>query len=211
MDDLNSTFGLDDLDEGNTAEAAPELALPLPTLSLSDEDLDSSSSFIHIPAGTTTQFMVYDVSPIVRENKKTNQPELTWNVDFQAVEDTWGPKRQVRFQRFLFRQTMAWKWGPFLKAVGLVEQGGDIDPQVFTKHEEIKGQVVTAHVDGYTWKGADGGYYQSFGKEKRPVPTDGTLYYESLGRFKKYEPSEDTETDEDLAAGASFTGSETYL
>lgn len=214
MSDINEVFGLDDLD-ARMEEAGiptPPTGLVLPTLSLSDEDLDASSGFVRIPAGITTQFMIYDVVPRVRPNRNTNVDELTWSVDFQAVESTWGPKKQVRFQSFLFRQTMAWKWGPFLKAVGLVEAGGNIDPQVFTKHEEIKGRIITATVEGYTWKGADGSYYQSFGGNKRPVPTDDTPYYESLGRFKKYEPSDQEESDEDSMEGlAEFSSPDNYL
>lgn len=169
-------------------------------LDLTDEDLDSTASqYVPIPQGTTTQFAIYDV-----ESKVSKNGSPMWKVTFTAVEDTWGVNKRISAY-IVFHPKMAFNWGPFLKATGLVQGSGRVqfhtlDPQ------SIVGTVITARVRGYSWKDISGNYVQNFGKNKVDLPTDGTPYYEDLGNWAAYEP----EAEGDLGAVGGFSA-DTYI
>jgi len=184
-DDTNDILGL--MGESNDEAAAPALPTLNLNLSLSDEDLEQPErvAYVPIPQHTTTNFKVYQVEAKVGQDKNGNS-EWRWSVTFKAEEDTWGPGKMVR-DFFTFRQSMAWKWGPFLKAVGLIKGAGDIDPAIFNDPSAIEDVVVSARVAGYSWKqrpGIDPAYPRSYGDNKVAVPTDGTKYYEDLADYK---------------------------
>lgn len=193
--DANEILGLM-VEDDETAPAVPT-GLNL-NLSLSDDDLEGAPEFKDIPAGTVTTFEIYTVSPSVTNGT------LKWKVTFRAVEDTWGPGKQVS-DFFTFKQTVAWKWGPFLKAAGLIQGGGDIDSKIFDDPSVIEGRKVQAKVLGYSWKGE--GFPRSYGKNPKPVPTDGTRYYEDLGNYK---PAPE-ESDESSADGSAEFSEVDYL
>lgn len=185
--DANEILGLM-VEDDETAPAVPT-GLNL-NLSLSDDDLEGAPEFKDIPAGTVTTFEIYTVSPSVTNGT------LKWKVTFRAVEDTWGPGKQVS-DFFTFKQSVAWKWGPFLKAAGLIQGSGDIDSKIFDDPSVIEGRKVQAKVLGYSWKGE--GFPRSYGKNAKPVPMDGTRYYEDLGNYKPA-PEESDESSVDGSA-----------
>lgn len=192
MTDADEILGLMGEDDNTSTDLPVGLNI---NLSLSDDDLSTGPEYKKIPAGTVTVFEVYTVAPSMRNGT------LEWKITLRAEEDTWGPKKQVT-EWFKFTQNMAWKWGPFLKAVGLIKGAGNIDPKIFEKHEEIEGTRVQARVLGYSWKGE--GWPKSYGKNAKEVPTDGTPYYEDLGNFKAA-PEQSTE-DESLGEAEFDTG-----
>lgn len=193
--DANEILGLM-VEDDETAPAVPT-GLNL-NLSLSDDDLEGAPEFKDIPAGTVTTFEIYTVSPSVTNGV------LKWKVTFRAVEDTWGPGKQVS-DFFTFKQSVAWKWGPFLKAAGLIQGSGDIDSKIFDDPSVIEGRKVQAKVLGYSWKGE--GFPRSYGKNPKPIPMDGTRYYEDLGNYK---PAPE-ESDESSADGSAEFSEVDYL
>src|SRR5690625_4466921 len=169
-------------------------------LDLSDEDLDNSSSqYVPIPAGTTTNFLIYEV-----DTSRSQAGNPQWKLTLRAEEDTWGANKQIR-QTITFSPKNPFIWGPFLKGVGMVEGSGSVnlaklDPQ------SLVGKTVQARVLGYTWKDGVGSYQRSFGKGKQAVPNDGTTYYEELGNWSA--PAKD-ESDE--LGGLGEFSSDSYL
>lgn len=199
MTDADEILGLMGEDDNTSTDLPVGLNI---NLSLSDDDLSTGPEYKKIPANTTTSFEIYAVSPSMRNGV------LSWKVTFRAVDDTWGPKKQVT-EFFNFKQSMAWKWGPFLKATGLIKGSGNIDPKIFEKHEDIEGTRVQARVLGYSWKGE--GFPKSYGNNAKPIPTDGTAYYEDLGNFKPAPVSTDAEDEAADARGGAEFDMEDYL
>lgn len=204
--DTNDILGLMSEEEDTTTDAPALPSLNL-NFSLSDEDLEGAPEYKTIPANTTLPLEIYQVE-VKPGNGQDGKPELRWKVTFKAVDDTWGPGKMVS-DFFMIRQTMAWKWGPFLKAAGLIKGAGEIDPRIFTNHTAAEGRTVQARVIGYTWKDASGNYQQSFGNQKKPVPRGGTRIYEALGNYKAVETKQSDE-DETLDGMAEFSKDE-YL
>lgn len=208
---------------GDEAEQAPNMDdLQLPTLSLSDEDLDRSSNveYTTIPQWTKLEVMIYDVE--VTRSKAGN---LMWKVTFQTVVDTWGPQKRLNAS-IAFTPKNPFIWGPFLKAVGLVTNSGEVGPDVFARVNEIKGKIISAQVVGHSWKDPQtGDYKRSSGKKaeraKYPTPADiakhGIRLFEDVGNFSAYD-SEAADAREDAEEGmdsldglAEFSGGDDYL
>lgn len=193
--------------------------LNLPTLSLSDEDLDTSAANVEyktIPQWTKLEAMIYDV-----EVSRSKAGNLMWKVTFQTVVDTWGPKKRMTAW-IVFHPNTAFNWGPFLKAVGLVTSSGQVGPDVFARVNEIKGKVICAQILGHNWKDQNGNRKQSSGKKadrsKYPTPAEitehGIRLFEDIGNFSAYDPEasdarEDAE--ESLDGLAHFSGGDDYL
>jgi hypothetical protein len=173
--------------------AVPEMPTLNLSLSLSDEDLEGSETlYTHIPAGKRTDFRVYSITPQPHFDKKNNRPAVRWDIVLEAVSDEWGPGKKVR-DRLRFTPQEAFRWGPFLKAIGAVEGPGAVDMTLFNgeRHTEFEDAVVSAKVLGYTWKNVQGEYCRSHGNGRKEVPRDGTAYFEELGYYQKAEgPSE---------------------
>lgn len=192
MTDVNEVLGLmnDEADDGN--------GLGLPTinfsLSLTDEDLagGQTTTYVPIPAGVRTDFEVYSLEQKPWTNKH-GQATVKWDLILRTVEDTWGARKQVR-EQLRFQPSENFNWGPFLKAIGLIQGSGSVDMSIFNDPAPlVEGKIVSAKVKGYTWKDAQENYQRSHGKSRKPVPTDGTPYYEEVGY---YEPAKGLLSDE---------------
>lgn len=204
--------------------------LALPTLSLSDEDLDASAAteYRTIPQWTKLEVMVYDIEfdptnpTTIKRSKNGN---LMWPVTFQTVVDTWGPKKRMN-TRITFAPTNKFIWGPFMKAVGLVTRSGEVGPEAFARVNEAKGKIISAQVVGHSWKDPKtGDYKSSAGKKalrsKYPTQAEidkhGIRLFEELGNFSAYDPEaadarEDAEEGMDPLDGlAEFSGGDDYL
>lgn len=212
--ETNDILGL--MGEGDNEAAAPALPTLNLNLSLSDEDLEQPErvQYVPIPQHTITNFRIYQVEVVPATNQATGEPELKWKVTYKTEEDTWGPGKMVK-DFFLFRQSMSWKWGPFLKAAGLVKGTGDIDPAVFNDPTAIEDVVISARVLGYSWtarQGIDPKFPRSYGNKRVPVPTDGTRFFEDLGDYKPagLKSAEGEDKDEAAELDAMF-GKEEYL
>lgn len=209
MTDANEILGL----MNDEAEAAVPASMPTISfnLSLTDEDLDSgqSTTYVPIPAGTRTDFEVYSLEQQPWTNKH-GEATVRWSMILRTTEDTWGVNKQVRHS-LRFQPVESFNWGPFLKAVGLAQGGGDIDMSIFKDPAAlVEGKKVSAKVLGYTWKDMQGNYQRSHGKEnvRKPVPVDGTRYFEELGYFEEAKGLRSDEGDDFADAQADATFSE---
>lgn len=209
--DNNTADILGFMGESDEAAAAPVMPSLNLNLSLSDEDLEGPTESVYkpIPVGTRTDFEIYQVEQKPWTNKH-GLATVQWRMVLRAEEDTWGSGKQIR-HTLRFQPSESFNWGPFLKAIGLVQGAGDVDMKIFDKPEKVEGLKVSAKVKGYRWQDAQGNYQQSSGpKEKRkPVPQDGTPYFEELGFFEPAAPKS-SNSDEIETDGAVFSTDE-YL
>lgn len=178
---MENIFGVEENIEESMSENTGEDFI----LNLSDEDLDAQSAqYVPIPAGTITQFRVYEVETTTSSN---GNPQ--WKLSLRTVEDTWGPNKQVS-SFMTFSPKNAFIWGPFLKGLEMVQASGSVNIGKLDP-ESLVGKIVQARVQGYSWKDASGSYHRSYGKNKKPIPTDGTPYYEELTGWKLHKEDEE--------------------
>ena len=195
---MENIFGVQEdttVEDTSTGESTEDFVL-----NLTDEDLDNTSSqYVPIPAGTVTNFLIYEL-----ETARSQAGNPQWKMTLRTVEDTWGPNKQI-LQTITFSPKNPFIWGPFLKGVGMVQGSGSVN---FSKldPQSLVGKTVQARVLGYTWKDASGNYQRSFGRNKQAVPTDGTAYYEELGNWAA--PKEE---DESGLGGLGEFSTESYI
>lgn len=204
---MANIFGVtEDTDTTTSTDESPELNLDDFVLDLSDEDLDSSGGqYIPIPVGTTTGFRVYELDTAARSQAGNPQWKLTLN----AVEDTWGKRKRV-LQTITFSPKNPFIWGPFLKGLGLVQGGGQVNLGEATRRAKanLEGKIIMARVQGYSWKDENGNFQRSFGNNKKAIPTDGTPYHEELHGWAL--PEDEEEQTDGLSGLGSFSADD-YL